>query len=370
MSKRVFKLVLVCALIAVFAAGALAAQDYLLIRAEDDFYRESYIKEHGEEIYARHREIDDALFGKYAGELAAKGITVIYTGPQKGYVEIGINPYTEENAEFLYSLLGRDLLKVVASEPVQLLPAGTAETADVAALQQQIAKLEEALAARDAQAAVKTWAEGVKTRNGALQYAMLTPGLKAKMYEELSVGGTWTTGTSSPWVETYEIITKKVTAQKLEYTVVFTYTDSTNSKLKVTDTVTVKKEGDYWFISGINDIKDDLSELNFTKGFYRPDYETLPQEIKNWVEASRQSAGIQDKFYGGQRFVLVTAGEKPSGGYAVEIVEAAAKSGKLQVKAKMTAPGKDDFVTTALTYPFDLVIVAEKDLPLHLVEVK
>jgi len=369
MSKKVLHLVLICTLMAViFAAGALAAQDTLLGRSPDDFYRESYLKTYGEEVYLRHREVDEALFGKYADEIAAKGFTVIYTGPrQEGYVEIGINPYTEENAEFIYSLLGREMLQVVASEPVQLLPAADNE---VEILRQQIAKLEEALAAKDAQTAVKTWAEGVKTRNGALQYAMLTPGLKAKMYTELSFGGTWTTGTSSPWAESYQLVTQKITPQKVEYKVIFTYTDSTQSKQKVTDTVTVVKEGDFWYISAINDQADDLADISFTKGFYRPDFETLPAEIKNWVESSRFSAGIQEKFFGGQRFVLVAAGEKPTGGYAVEVTEAAAKGGNLEVKVKMTAPGPDDFVTTALTYPFDLVIVAEKDLPLRLVEVK
>ncbi|NLP37236.1 MAG: protease complex subunit PrcB family protein [Firmicutes bacterium] len=365
MPKKIIKLALICTFLAViFAAGALAAQDTLL-PIRDDFYRESYIQEYGEAIYLRHREVDAALFGEYAGALAAQGITVTHTGPFRDYVEIGITPYTEENAGFIYSLLGRELLQVVEGQPAHLLPAAASDTA---LLQQQIAKLEEALAAKDAQTAVKTWAEGVKTRNGALQYALLTPGLKAVMYDELSFGGTWTTGTSSPWVEEYEIITTKVAPQKREFQVIFTYTDSTKSRQKVTDTVTVVQEGENWFLDSINDKKDTLSEINFTKGCYRPDFNTLPAEIKSWVEASRLTAGLREKNYHGHRFVLVTAGEKPTGGYAVEIKEATAKSGQLEVKVQMTAPGKDDFVTTALTYPFDLVIVAEKELPLRLVE--
>lgn len=68
----------------------------------------------------------------------------------------------------------------------------------------RISLLESALAPKDPLAAAKTWAEGVKTRNGALQYAVMSTQLREKLYAEF-VGLNWTTGTSSPWIASYEI---------------------------------------------------------------------------------------------------------------------------------------------------------------------
>ncbi|HHU30527.1 MAG: Gmad2 immunoglobulin-like domain-containing protein [Bacillota bacterium] len=240
---------------------------------------------------------------------------------------------------------------------------------EIKSLKQQISKLEEALTAQDATTAVKRWAEGVKARNGALQYAMLTSGLKARMHEELSAGG-WTTGTSSPWVKDYRIIAKKIGTKTAHFEVEFTCTDSTGSQFTSKDVLALTKQDGCWYISGINDEKDEFAEgISFAKGIYRPDFAKLPAEIKDWVEYSRRIASAQEKHYNGFRFVLVTAGEKPTGGYDVEITEAVEKEGRLEARVKMTAPGRDDIVIAAFTYPFDLVIVEEKELPLHFVDV-
>ncbi|MGI6327455.1 MAG: stalk domain-containing protein, partial [Dethiobacteria bacterium] len=64
----------------------------------------------------------------------------------------------------------------------------------------RISLLESALAPKDPDAAVKTWAEGVKTRNGALQYAVMAPELKEESYSDF-VKMNWSTGTSSPWIK-------------------------------------------------------------------------------------------------------------------------------------------------------------------------
>ncbi|HAA25506.1 MAG TPA: hypothetical protein DCE11_05225, partial [Ruminiclostridium sp.] len=53
-------------------------------------------------------------------------------------------------------------------------------------------------------ATVKTWAEGVKTRDGKLQYSIMSQNLKDEYYPIFDALG-WVTGVSSPWVESYEI---------------------------------------------------------------------------------------------------------------------------------------------------------------------
>lgn len=65
------------------------------------------------EMYDKQLEADRYLFADHAEEMAAKGITVTHTSATNEYVEIGITPFNEENAEFIYQALGRDQVKVV-----------------------------------------------------------------------------------------------------------------------------------------------------------------------------------------------------------------------------------------------------------------
>lgn len=109
--------------------------------------------------------------------------------------------------------------------------------------------LEDALAAKDAATAANTWAEGVKTRNGAMQYAVMTPELRKEWYQKLEEGN-WVTGTSSPWVEKYEVTEKSIIDDKtIKYEVTFTYTDSTQSKGTMKEYITAQKQGERWYIS-------------------------------------------------------------------------------------------------------------------------
>lgn len=68
--------------------------------------------------------------------------------------------------------------------------------------------LESALLPKTPEEAADAWARGVKSRNGALQYAVMSPDLQKNDlsdYENLN----WVTGTSSPWVDNYEILRKE-----------------------------------------------------------------------------------------------------------------------------------------------------------------
>ena len=78
--------------------------------------------------------------------------------------------------------------------------------------QRRISLLEKALIPQTAEDAALTWAEGVQTRNGALQFAVLSPELQTKMKADY-VAMNWITGVSSPWVERYQI-TRQVQQDK------------------------------------------------------------------------------------------------------------------------------------------------------------
>jgi len=91
---------------------------------------DAIIYENGE-IYRKQLEADRYLFEDHADEIASRGITITHTFPAEEYVEIGITPYNEENADFIYQALGKDMIKVV--EGIQVVaydiaaPAGESE---------------------------------------------------------------------------------------------------------------------------------------------------------------------------------------------------------------------------------------------------
>lgn len=81
-----------------------------------------------EEILNKQKEIDQYLFGEYMKDTEEKGFAVTHTLPTEEYVEIGISPYSEENAQYLYSILGKDLVKVVEGEMGELYGTNAADT--------------------------------------------------------------------------------------------------------------------------------------------------------------------------------------------------------------------------------------------------
>ncbi len=66
------------------------------------------------------KEIDQYVFTDHFDEFQKLGFTVTYTGPVDNYVEIGITPYSDENAAYLYDIFGKDSVKVVKGEEVML----------------------------------------------------------------------------------------------------------------------------------------------------------------------------------------------------------------------------------------------------------
>lgn len=64
----------------------------------------------------KHIEIDQYVFKENFKEIQGRGFTITHTGPMEGYIEIGITPYSEEHAEYLYEIFGRDSVKVVEGQ--------------------------------------------------------------------------------------------------------------------------------------------------------------------------------------------------------------------------------------------------------------
>ena len=66
-----------------------------------------------EKTLEKQQEIDKYLFEEHKDEIASKGFSVNYTAPNDGFIEIGISPFNQENADYLYEVFGKDVIKVV-----------------------------------------------------------------------------------------------------------------------------------------------------------------------------------------------------------------------------------------------------------------
>jgi hypothetical protein len=95
--------------------------------------------------------------------------------------------------------------------------------------------------------------------------------------------------------------------------------------------------------------------------------EKLPAEIDRWIESSLDIFLGQAYEYEGELYLLVTYGEKPTGGYAVEITNISAAEGTLFVTVLFTEPDEEEMVTQALTYPYDLAVAEAVNLPVEFV---
>jgi hypothetical protein len=67
-------------------------------------------------LLQKQSEIDSYVFEKHADELEKQGIHVTNTGAVGNVVEIGITDYTDEKANYLYGIFGKDLVKVVEGQ--------------------------------------------------------------------------------------------------------------------------------------------------------------------------------------------------------------------------------------------------------------
>ena len=81
-------------------------------------------------LYEKQREMDQYLFVDHVDEIEKMGFKVIYTGVAEKQVEVGITPYNEEFAAYIYDKFGMELVKVVDTEEVVLYEVSAEEAPD------------------------------------------------------------------------------------------------------------------------------------------------------------------------------------------------------------------------------------------------
>lgn len=136
-------------------------------------------------------------------------------------------------------------------------------------LKAQIQYFQEALdklGASSPEQTAKMWAEGPKTRNGVLQYAVACEDLKAAIIKKLGKPeeSFWNIGASSPWVERYEVGNfKKISPSKYVTTIKYYWATSTGPAGTTEDTLTIVQKNNIWCVSEVKYIN------SFSKSLFK-----------------------------------------------------------------------------------------------------
>ena len=86
-------------------------------------------------------------------------------------------------------------------------------------------------------------------------------------------------------------------------------------------------------------------------------------QLKQWYDQNFKKAGIHYKKLGSTMYVIVAAGERPTGGYRMEIESATlVTKNNLYITAKVVPPGPDMIVTQAITYPHIVLKVEDANV--------
>lgn len=77
--------------------------------------------------------------------------------------------------------------------------------------------------------------------------------------------------------------------------------------------------------------------------------------LEEWYNENNNKKGLSTFDFKEHKYVLVGAGEKPTGGYSVEVTSVVGKEDSILINAKVNAPKADEMVTEAITYPSTLI---------------
>jgi len=89
----------------------------------------------------------------------------------------------------------------------------------------------------------------------------------------------------------------------------------------------------------------------------------LSAETRTWVQNLHRTPGIHTRREGAYQHVLFALGERPTGGFRVQLEAVVEYPDHILVEAFEVIPGPGDIVTQALTYPYLLVTIIDADKP-------
>ncbi|MDI9420305.1 MAG: hypothetical protein QM399_09085 [Bacillota bacterium] len=139
-----------------------------------------------------------------------------------------------------------------------MIKAADRQRSHLESLQRQLELMQAAYAPKTPQKAVEKWAEAVKDRNGAAQFAVLSPQLRQDLQSEFEAL-MWVTGTSSPWVDQYAVVGERgLSEDETEYRLQFTLAASTGPVGVCTVELVISKGPEGYFITQIHSETDGL----------------------------------------------------------------------------------------------------------------
>ncbi|MGI5848756.1 MAG: hypothetical protein ACOX8Q_01575 [Christensenellales bacterium] len=104
-----------------------------------------------------------------------------------------------------------------------------------------------------AESAASVWANGLKMRSAALQYAMLSKALKEKYALQLEkTAPNWVTGLSSPRIDRFEIVSIKPRDKDFVIKLTFYTKTSTGPAGSYNAVLTISPEGEFYRVVGIS----------------------------------------------------------------------------------------------------------------------
>ncbi len=80
-------------------------------------------------------------------------------------------------------------------------------------------------------------------------------------------------------------------------------------------------------------------------------------QLNQWYSENYQREGIYTKDLDNKTYILVSAGQKSTGGYVMEVVNVIAAE-NIEIHTRVTEPKSSDFTTSVLTYPHVLIAIA------------
>ncbi|PKM90188.1 MAG: hypothetical protein CVU87_03055 [Firmicutes bacterium HGW-Firmicutes-12] len=90
--------------------------------------------------------------------------------------------------------------------------------------------------------------------------------------------------------------------------------------------------------------------------------DSLVDNLQSWYkDAYKEKFSHSVSYIDGYKYVLICAGEMPTAGYEIDLIDAKKENGAIVFYAKLIVPEQDKITTDVITYPHILFRVKEKD---------
>lgn len=107
-------------------------------------------------------------------------------------------------------------------------------------------------------------------------------------------------------------------------------------------------------------VKQDIEEKDVNKSSFKiikPELYT--DNMKSMIDNVKEKRGFIEYVNEGKHYIMIFAGQKSTGGFSIEVLEAYDKGENASIVIKEVGPGPKEEVTQALTYPTIVVKVTK-----------